>query len=96
MLLKFLLKSRDVLYHVSSDLGEVKCLYSSFSDTGQNTPWPLKIQKSLVKLIISISWTKFAQKRYFQSIQHIRISIDTKFECKCTFLIFCTKFAQKE
>ena len=35
LMLTFLLKSRDVVYQVSSDLGEVKCFYSSFSDAGQ-------------------------------------------------------------
>ena len=33
--LKSLLKSKDVLYQVSSDLGEVHSLYSSFSVRGQ-------------------------------------------------------------
>ena len=35
LMLTFLLKSKDVLYQVSSDLGEVKIFYSSFSDAGQ-------------------------------------------------------------
>ena len=34
-MLKFLLKSIGVLYQVSSDLGEVRTFYSSFSDTDQ-------------------------------------------------------------
>ena len=34
LMLKFLLKHKGVLYQVSSDLGEVKCFYSSFSDSG--------------------------------------------------------------
>ena len=43
LMLKFLLKSKDVLYHVSSDLGEVNSFYSSFSDAGQKaTPAFLK------------------------------------------------------
>ena len=37
-MLKFLLKSKNVLYEVSSDLGEMKCFYSSFSDAGQEAP----------------------------------------------------------
>ena len=35
LMLKFLLKSKDVLYQVSIDLGEVKIFYNSFSDAGQ-------------------------------------------------------------
>ena len=43
----FLLKSKDVLYQVASDLGEVKCFYSSFSDAGQKAPCLSKVQKIL-------------------------------------------------
>ena len=35
LMLKFLLKSKDLLYQVSSDLGEVKIFYNSSSDAGQ-------------------------------------------------------------
>ena len=32
------IKSKDVLYQVWSDLGEVNSFYNSFSDTGQKAP----------------------------------------------------------
>ena len=35
LMMKFLLKSKDVLYQVSSDLVEVNSLYSSFSNAGR-------------------------------------------------------------
>ena len=35
-MLKFLLKSEDVLYQVSSDLDEINSFYSSFTGKGQN------------------------------------------------------------
>ena len=38
LMLKFLLKSKDVLYQVSSDLGEANNFYSSFSDADQKAP----------------------------------------------------------
>ena len=38
LMMKFLLKSKDVLFQVSSDLVEVNSLYSSFSDAGQKAP----------------------------------------------------------
>ena len=34
----FWLKSKDELYQVSNDLGEVNNFYSSFSDAGQKAP----------------------------------------------------------
>ena len=37
-MLKFLLMSKDLLYQNSSDFGEVKSFYNSFSDAGQKTP----------------------------------------------------------
>ena len=46
-MLKFLLQSKDVLYQVSSDLGEVNCFYSSFFDTDQKAPCLSKVQKCL-------------------------------------------------
>ena len=45
LILKFLLKSKDVLYQVSSDLGEVNSFYSSFSDADQKTLQPFKSSK---------------------------------------------------
>ena len=44
---KFLLKSKDVLHQVSSDMGEVNSFYSSFSDAGQKAPCLSKVRKSL-------------------------------------------------
>ena len=38
IMLKFLIKYKDVLYQVLSDLGEVNSFYSSFSDAGQKNP----------------------------------------------------------
>ena len=38
LMLESLLKSKDVLYQVSSNLGEVNKFYSSFSDMSQKTP----------------------------------------------------------
>ena len=38
LILKFLLKSKDAMYQVSSDLGEVNRFYSGFSDAGQKAP----------------------------------------------------------
>ena len=47
-MLEFLLKSRYVLYQVSSDLGEVNSFYSSFSDASQKALLSLsKILKSM-------------------------------------------------
>ena len=46
LMLKVLLKSKDVLYQVSSDLGEGNCFYSSFADAGQKVPVPFKSLKS--------------------------------------------------
>ena len=46
-MLKFLLKPKDVLYQVSSGLGEVNSFYSSFSDAGQKAPLPFKDSKKL-------------------------------------------------
>ena len=37
-MLNFLLKCKDVLYQVSSDLGEVNSFYSSFSGAAQKAP----------------------------------------------------------
>ena len=45
LMFKFLLKSKDALYQVSSDLGEVKCFYSSFSDAGEKAPAFQKFKK---------------------------------------------------
>ena len=39
-MLKLLFKSKDILYQVSSDLGEINRVYSSFSDAGQKAPSP--------------------------------------------------------
>ena len=36
--LKSLLESKEVLYQVSSDLGEVNSFYNSFSNMGQKAP----------------------------------------------------------
>ena len=53
----FLLKSKDVLYQVASDLGEVKCFYSSFSDAGQKPPVFQKFKKACLPVIgIKICW----------------------------------------
>ena len=38
LMLKSLLKSKDVLYQVSSDFGEINSFYSSFSDAEQKRP----------------------------------------------------------
>ena len=38
LMMKFLLKSKDVLYQVSSDLVVVNSLYSSFSNAGRKAP----------------------------------------------------------
>ena len=37
-MLKFLLKSKDILHQVSNDLGEVNGFYDSFSNAGQKSP----------------------------------------------------------
>ena len=42
-----LLKSKDVLFHVSSDLGEVNGFSSSFSDKDQKAPSLLRVRKPL-------------------------------------------------
>ena len=46
LMCKSLLKSKDVLYQFSSDLGEVHSFYSSFSDTSQKTPLLIKSLKN--------------------------------------------------
>ena len=45
LILKILLKSKDVLYQVSSDLDEVNSFYSSFCDASQKSPSPFKSSK---------------------------------------------------
>ena len=48
LVLKFLLKSKDVLYQASSDLSEINSFYGSFSDESQKTPpWLSKFRKTL-------------------------------------------------
>ena len=47
LMLKLLFKSKDMLFQVSSDLGEKKSFYSSFSDAGQKSPLPFKSSKNL-------------------------------------------------
>ena len=47
LMFKFLLKSKDVLHQVSSDMGEVNSFYSSFSDAGKKAPCLSKVRKSL-------------------------------------------------
>ena len=48
LMLKCLLKSKYVLYEVSSDLGKMNNFYSSFSDTVQKAPPFLsKVRKNL-------------------------------------------------
>ena len=44
---KSLLKSEDVFYQVSSDLGEAHSLYGSFPDTDQKAPPVVKKFKKL-------------------------------------------------
>ena len=65
-MLKFLLKSKDVLYQVSSDLGEVSTFYSSFSDAGQKAlPLPVKVCG-----IIGISKIQFYK---FSSTERVKL-----------------------
>ena len=45
LMFKLLSKSKDVLYQVSSDLGEVKSFYSSFPDADQKGPLPSRSSK---------------------------------------------------
>ena len=45
LILKFFLKSKDVFYQVSSELGEVNSFYSSFSDASQKVPLPFQSSK---------------------------------------------------
>ena len=47
LMLKFLLKSKDVLYQVSSVLGEVNSFCSSFSNVGQTASLPFKSLKNI-------------------------------------------------
>ena len=48
LVLKFLLKSKDVLYQASSDLSEINSFYGSFPDESQKkTPWLSKFRKTL-------------------------------------------------
>ena len=42
------LRSKDMLYQVSTDLGELNSFYSSFSDASQKAPFYFsKVQKGL-------------------------------------------------
>ena len=56
-MLNFLLKSKDVLYQVSSDLSEVNNIYSSFSGAGQKAPLPClsEVRKSLTDIGLKIA-----------------------------------------
>ena len=70
-MLKFLLKSKDsctkeVLYQVSSDLGEVNSFYSSFFDAGQKAPLPFKSIKKPAWYRINHEGNKF-YKSLFQA-----------------------------
>ena len=56
-MLKFLLKSKDVLYQVSSDLGEVNSFYSSFPDTVQEAPLPFKSSKKSAWYRVKNCWS---------------------------------------
>ena len=65
MLKFFWLKSRDVLYQVSSDLGEVvKNFYSSFSDVGQKTAW---YRVNSRRKMESLCWTINSSKSDFNA-----------------------------
>ena len=46
LMLKFFLKSKDILHQVSNDLGEVNGFYDSVSDAGQKSPPILPFKSS--------------------------------------------------
>ena len=51
LMLKSLIKSKGVLYHVYSDLGEVNSFYSSFSEVDQKAPCFWKVWKTLPGIV---------------------------------------------
>ena len=77
------IKSKDVLYQVSSDLGEVNSFYSSFSDAGQKAPLHFKVRKSLLDIRLS----------FFHELANIFIV--TVYITVQKILIFCVEFTKK-
>ena len=81
LMLTFLLKSRDVVYQVSNDLGEVKCFYSSFSDAGQK---PFHVfQKCLPGIGLNfasefnIEWLKNMKQGWEGLLKRIKRKVNT-------------------
>ena len=75
LMLTFLLKSRDVVYQVSSDLGEVKCCYSSFSDADQK-PFHA-FQKCLPASEFNIEWLKNMKQGWEGLLKRIKRKVNT-------------------